>query len=304
MRAAGLVLLLAAAAPVAAGDPPPDSISAAKRDLAAIKSPVAQPDSAGNLPGLDLHDVGGAPPADHLDAPPLLSPDAELGPDGLKKRKEGTGNWLVDAMDKDRKDDRAGKGRGGDKDDLLKSDLDLLKADDRAGTHPEKEFQALDQTREKADAEEPRAPAYNPLDSFMSSWISAQDHDLLVPAAKPGGLAGDPGKGRPDSLQSLELGPGNAPDNLLPPLDTSALGDGKPGANPYVADLEAAAPVAAHAFPAPEALGFAPADLTDIPAGITSSGIDARPLDTPRSALPDFAQPSDDDKYFRQMKKF
>lgn len=304
MRAAGLVLLLAAAAPLAAGDPPPDSISAAKKDLAAIKSPVAPPDGAANLPGLDLREISGPLPADHLDPARLLPPDADLGPDGLKKRKEGTGNWLVDAMDKDRKDDHAGKGRGGDKDDLLKSDLDLLKADDRAGTHPEKEFQALDQTREKAEAEEPKAPAYNPLDSFMSSWISAKDHDLLVPPAKPDGLVGDAGKGRPDSLQSLELGPGNAPDSLLPPLDTSALGEGKPGANPYVADLEAAAPVAAHVLPAPEALGFAPADLTDIPAGISSSGIDARPLDPPRSAVPDFAQPSDDDKYFRQMKKF
>jgi hypothetical protein len=304
MRAAGLVLLLAAAAPVAAADAPPDSISTAKKDLAAIRSPLAQPDAAPPLPGLDLHDVGGSMPPDRLEIPSLLAPDAELGPDGLKKKKEGTGNWLIDAMDKDRKDDHAGKGHGGDKDDLLKTDADLLRADDRAGTHPEKEFQALDQTREKAEPEEAKALAYNPLDSFMSSWISAKDHDLLVPVAKSESPAGDAGKGRPDSLQSLELGPGGAADTLLPPVDPTVLGDGKAGTNPYLADLDPAIPTSAHTLLAPEVPGFAPSDLTDIPVGITSSGVDARPIDSSRAAFPDFAQPSDDDKYFKQMKKF
>ena len=55
---------------------------------------------------------------------------------------------------------------------------------------------------------------------------------------------------------------------------------------------------------APDVSGFAPVELQDVPRGMSSSGVDSRPIDTPRSFIPDFAQPDDDDKYFKQLKKF
>ena len=57
-------------------------------------------------------------------------------------------------------------------------------------------------------------------------------------------------------------------------------------------------------FVAPDVPAFAPADLLDLPRGMSSSGVDAKAIDAPRSFIPDFAQPDDDDKYFKQLKKF
>jgi len=179
MRGSGVVLFLASAALLAAADPTPaDPEAAAKKDLAAIRSTVAPSDPAAALPSLNLQEVGPLPAAEHPAPSLLLAPEGELGPDGLKKKKEGTGNWLVDAMERDQKADKAAA-PGRDRDDLLKSDGDLVRGDEKGVTRPEKEGQPFDQSREKAEAAVAAAPVYNPLESFMSSWISAKDHDLL-----------------------------------------------------------------------------------------------------------------------------
>ena len=140
MRArAALLLLFLLAAPLArAGDPPPaDPIASAKKDFATIKSPSGPSDTGSSaLPTLDMKDLGPSP-GTRPDAPvPLVDPDASLDP-SKKKAKQGTGNWLVDAMDK--KDDRQRGSRG--RDDLQKGDRDLLAGDDESSDKGERDPQ-------------------------------------------------------------------------------------------------------------------------------------------------------------------
>jgi len=299
MRGSGVVLFLASAALLAAADPTPaDPEAAAKKDLAAIRSTVAPSDPAAALPSLNLQEVGPLPAAEHPAPSLLLAPEGELGPDGLKKKKEGTGNWLVDAMERDQKADKAAA-PGRDRDDLLKSDGDLVRGDEKGVTRPEKEGQPFDQSREKAEAAVAAAPVYNPLESFMSSWISAKDHDLLLPAKAEAGL-GEAARTRGD--QGLELGPANPAEDLLPAVDPAS--EAKAGPNPYLAELDQPPPPVASGFAAPVPLVFAPADLAEGPRAPAASGVDPRPDDPVRTFIPDFAQPSDDDRYFKQLKKF
>lgn len=112
-------------------------------------------------------------------------------------------------------------------------------------------------------------------------------------------------KTRADLLPGLEVGPAQPQaDFSLAPIDAAAFGDPRASANPYVAlmDLPSVSPL--RAFAAPEASVLAPPEVQDLPRGMFSSGIDPRPADASRSFVPDFAQPDDDDKYFKQLKKF
>lgn len=303
MRASGtllMVLLAAAARAEDAAPAPADSIAAAKRDLAAIKSPLS-PQETGALPLVDMKDLGPMPGGLRPEVSPL--PDTERDPSlGPNKKKVGTGNWLVDAMDKNTSSKEAGSK---EKDDILKGDPDLIRADEK-GVRLEKDPLAPDEPREKEQPKPSAQAVYNPLDSFMGSWISARDHDLLLTPARSDGIAGpDSGKTRADLLPGIEVNSSQpSEDFVLPQPDPTAFGDPRSPANPYVAvmDLLPASPLAS--FAASGAPAFAPSELQDVPRGMSSSGADARPIDSTRSFIPDFAQPDDDDKYFKQLKKF
>ena len=296
MRRAWLILtgLLALAARAADGPTPAaDSIADAKKDIASIKA-QAPGDASVSLPSLQMKDVGTVPGAPAVQLPSLTDQEKADALDPSKK-KRGTGNWLVDAMDK--KADSAKDSRGRERDDLLKGENDPLKTD-------EKEGGAADSTRERAEA---KASVYNPLDSFMGGWISAKDHDLLIPAGKPDGLPGAEGaRGRGELLPGLDLGASaSAVENLVSPADVSVLSDASRGAaNPYLALLEAPAAPQFQALSAPGAFAGPAAGPADFARGISSSGPAPRQSEGERSFVPDFAQPPDDDKYFRQMKKF
>jgi hypothetical protein len=228
------------------------------------------------------------------EAPALMTPDKEAALDPSKK-KEGTGNWLVDAMDK--KSDRSPGSKSRDKDDLLKGDLDPLRGD--------KDAASLEDSRDKAGPKEQAEPVYNPLDSFMSGWVSARDHDLLLPSAKGDGLP-SPGLERThgDLLPGLDIGPGGAAEGLFAAPEGAASGDSRAGSNPYLAALDLAPAPQVKAFLSPEGLGSNPFGLPDLSSGVSSMGAAAKPADNERSFVPDFAQPPDDDKYFKQMKRF
>jgi hypothetical protein len=301
MRVPGTLLLVLLASAGRAGEPAPapaDSIAAAKRDLAAIKSAAAQPDAAA-LPTMDMKDLGPVPGGVRPEAEPLPSLDRDLPQDPAKK-KVGTGNWLVDAMDRN---PSARSPRSNEKDDVLRGDPGLIGADER-GVRTERDPFAAEVPRDGERIREPLEAVYNPLDSFMSGWVSARDHDLLLSAAKGDGGA-DGGKMRADLLPGLEVAPpGPAADFTLAPVDSSAFGNPRQEANPYLAasELMPAAPM--KSFVEPDVPGFGPTQFQDGPRDIFSSGVDARPIDTSRGLIPDFALPPDDDKYFRQLKKF
>jgi len=301
MRASGVILLGIFAAAARAGDPPPadDSIAAAKKDLAAIKAPAGPQDPSAALPALQMKDFGPMPGAAAPGLPTLTDQEKEDALDPSKK-KRSTGNWLVDAMDKKADEQRDPKARDRDKEELLKADQDLLKGD-------EKDAQIAEAAREKANSKEVANSVYNPLDSFMNGWISAKDHDLLLPSSKGEGLPGAEGtKGRADLLPGLDLGASSAAvESLISPSDVEGLADSaKSGPNPYLALLEFQAAPQVRFFSAPEGLGAGMAGPLDVSRGMSTSGVDRAPTDASRSFIPDFAQPADDDKYFKQMKKF
>jgi hypothetical protein len=301
MRASAMLLLALAAAAARADDaagPPADSIAAAKKDFAAIKAPVSQPDTA-VLPMMDMKDLGPVPGAARPEAAPNPQGDSSLYP---AKKKTGTGNWLVDAMEKNTS---AQASKSQEKDDVLRGDPDLVRADEK-GIRLERDPLLPDDSREKERSKDPPPPVYNPLDSFMSGWISARDHDLLLPSGKGEGLAGaDAGRPRAELLPGLEIGPSPPEADFTSAQNgPGVFGDSQPGANPYVAVMDLLPAPAMKAFAAPEVPGFASAELGDPARGISSSGMQATPADSERSYIPDFAQPDDDSKYFKQLKKF
>jgi hypothetical protein len=303
--AAGAFILVLAAAPIRADNAPApaaDSIAAAKKDFATIKSSSLAPDSTSALPALDMKDMGPTPGAQGITAPAPLASDKETSLDPTKKSK-GTGNWLVDAMDKERNSENAKPSRPGDE--RLKADADLEADPDKAESAGAKDEASGREARDSASPREPTDHVYNPLDSFMASWVSARDHDLLVPTSKgeaPGGVEAAPHSdvsAGPDPMPS-----GSLVDMLLPAPDTASWEETKPEANPFVAPSDSEPAPAVRFFSGADSSGFAPFGLTDaVPTG-GQSGPAAQSADGPRNYLPDFAQPSDDDKYFKQMKRF
>lgn len=304
MRLSGALLLAVMAAAARAADSPSqagDSIATAKKDLASIKAPVGQ-DSGAALPTLDMKDVGTISGAALPELPGAPSREKEASLDPAKKN-QGTGNWLVDAMDKRADGGRTTKGR--DKDDLLKSEADLLHPGDREATLGEKDLALAEEAREKDGPKEGTAFAYNPLDSFMGGWISAKDRDLLVPGTKGEGLSGEAGRSHMDLLPGLDAGQGGSfVENLIGPVDSTPFADSRSAPNPYLAPPDLGPAQTAKWFLAPEGAGPAAPGLSDFSRGMSSSGVDPRPLDSSRTFIPDFAQPADDDKYFRQLKRF
>ncbi len=297
MRGSAALLFAMLAAAARAGDPPPpaaDSIADAKKDLAAIKA-VGQQETGSALPTLDMKDVSPGPGGIRPEASALMTPDKESLIDPSKK-KEGTGNWLVDAMDK--KSDRSPGSKSRDKDDLLKVELDPLRGD--------KDAASLEDTRDKAGPKEPAEPVYNPLDSFMGGWVSARDHDLLLPSSKGDGLpAAGLERAHGDLLPGLDVGPGgSAGEGLFSAPEGAAPGDSRAGSNPYLAVLDLAPAPQVKAFLSPEGSGSNPFGLPDLSSGVSSVGAAAKPADNERSFVPEFALPPDDDKYFKQMKRF
>jgi hypothetical protein len=297
MRARGVLIFLLAATAARAGDPPaPDSIATAKKDFATIRSLASPTDAASVLPSMDMKDLGPSPGA-HIDAPPALQdPDALLDPT-RKKEKEGTGNWLVDAMDK--KSDRASPTG---KDSALRSDQELLRGGDRTADRGDRESQASSDARDKAGEREIADAVVNPLDSFMAGWISTRDHDLLLPAGKSdGAAAGVSGRTHPDGLEDLDTVQATPSESPFPSPEAGGWAESKPDSNPFIAALELDPSPQVRFFSAPDSSGFAPSAPQTGPA---ATAVDPMPLDTGRTFIPDFAQPSDDDKYFKQMKKF
>ena len=138
----------------------------------------------------------------------------------------------------------------------------------------------------------------------MGSWISARDHDLLVPSTKGDSQAeGDAAKARPEAPGTDVVPSGSLVDMLLPAPETAAWSDSKVEANPYISPVEADSSPAARTFSAPESEGFAPLEPLGPIGGATSSGVGTAPIDTSRSFIPDFAQPPDE-QAFKQMKRF
>jgi hypothetical protein len=302
MRALGAILFVSAAAAACAGDPPAppaDSISAAKKDFSAIKASGLPTDAAPMVPSLEMKEIGPIPGGGIQPTPLPVNDPLTLDP---AKKRTGTGNWLLDAMDANSEASR-GSPTG---DDLARGGADLIRNDERLGGHIDRSVPSSRDSREKAEAKEIESRAFNPLDSFMAGWISSRDHDLLLSSAKPESLApGEVPKARFDVLPGLEVAPpAGGMDGSLPSPEAASWADAKATVNPYLAIEESAVPAPMKVFMAPEFPSFAPDTDPYVVRGPSLSGVDPGSVDSPRSFIPDFAQPAEDDKYFKQLKRF
>jgi hypothetical protein len=275
MRILG-ILAVAAAAAVQAGDPPAapvDPIAAAKKEFAAIKA--APGDSAA-----PSGDVLSRPEAASLPAPGSGAPEGPMA--GAHPAPGGTGNWLVDAME--RKPARSAQTQAGDEPNP--GGLDLIKAmgAGASGEGAAAQGDPIGRSSAKGGADS----VVNPLDAFMEGWISARDRGLLLPDRRAASFLG--------GIESAA--PGESAAGAYPRLGFAA--GAKDASNPYVADLNpVAAPLAA-----PEVPAYSPLALPDLAGGNPPPGPATKPFEVPRLDVPDFTQPTDDDKYFRQMKRF
>jgi hypothetical protein len=201
------------------------------------------------------------------DAPPAAAPAPRLGTDPARAPGKGA-NWLLEAMNAQtlRPSDL------GDGADSIRAELDRLRAGSPEGAG------AKEAAKSGVGAAAEPPAVVNPLDAFMDGWISAHDKALLLPEASAWPL-----------LEGLDpkAEAGHRPD-VSPPNEP---------ANPYLAGP---GPVPA----LPEAAALNPAPAPELPGPSLLFGPDPRLLDGPKLDLPDFAQPTEDDKYFRQMKRF
>jgi len=303
MRFKCALLLLIAVAAAKGGDAPAtpaDSISATKKDLAAVKalgSPAEAP--ASSLPTVDLKSVSPGPGGERIEVPAVAPAADEASVDPSRKRDKGaTGNWLVDAME--RKPDKARTGTA--RDGLSRADGDFLRDGDRAATREDQDARGSQEPAERAGSKDRFSGAYNPLDAFMSGWISARDRDLLLPAKGDAAGGGEAARARQGGFQDVGAMPAEFTiEGLLSPADFGEPGEQAAQPNPYLASMDIAPAPGPRAFTSP------------LPSATAAPGERAAPLffgaqpdaiDAPRSFIPDFARPSDDDKYFRQMKRF
>lgn len=143
--------------------------------------------------------------------------------------------------------------------------------------------------------------APNPLASFMSSWISSQDRSLLLPAAPilPGSADRSGGIAEEIQARSLAIGATVPPDG-----STVSAATFRPATNPYLSISgagEAAAGLGAVARGKTESFEAMPRAIESV--GRTGPATQlAVPVETPASR--NLVRPSDDEKYFKQLKRF
>lgn len=143
--------------------------------------------------------------------------------------------------------------------------------------------------------------APNPLASFMSSWISSQDRSLLLPATPilPG--SADRTGGIADNFQARSLALGAT---VPPGGSTVSAASFLPATNPYLSISgvgEAAAGLGTVARAKVESFDSPPKTME--PMGrIGPERRLAEPAETP--TIRNLVKPSDDEKYFKQLKRF
>jgi hypothetical protein len=143
--------------------------------------------------------------------------------------------------------------------------------------------------------------APNPLAGFMSYWISSQDRSLLLPAGPTLPGTADRSGGIVDDLQARSLANGAT---LSPNGSTVSAATFLPATNPYLSISgigESAAGLGAVARAKIESFEAMPKTMESI-GRIGPAPQLAVPAETP--ATRNLAKPSDDEKYFKQLKRF
>lgn len=292
---------------------PGSSISGARRELDAIKAlrdPAQMP--KGGLPKLTLPELrtGTASP----EVQPWSTKQGNK-PDAAKKQSP---NWLVDAMMKDerRANDAARQAKGregrderGERADTTESGartLDMADDENVRGTRIANAEPRDD--RETHRAKEPRDVA-NPLNRYLGEWLTPRDYAVLKPSLDETTTGGRAAGGL-DPRIAATLGP----NSLTAAMPTSGLATGEsalaidavrqaaPRENPFLEALQPSAnakPANVVPLPVPPPAGVVP---PIIPTSVAPNS--PPPIAPQQSKIPDFAKPAQDEKYFKQLKRF
>lgn len=264
-------------------------LDAVRRDFEAIKSARdGVPAQKGALPQLDM--------------PALDTSSMEPGSAAKKKKQtlssdKKSANWLVDAMMKEKESPENERDRELEK--LLRPDTKIA-----AGTD-EREAQALVvQPVEAQVSSESRAtpPAVvNPLNSFLTDWMTPQDLALLKPSLREGETAARAAQGAAAASPVDTAFAAPAASEAM-----QGLGGGErtiftaPVAreNPYLQMLALPPPPSSTVF-------VPPVNTTGPVAPAPASPPEfVPPPSTAGAKVPDFVRPLPDEKYFKQLKRF
>lgn len=310
MRLAFAVSLVAAAAVFAAEQPPSappaptkapadDGITAAKREFEAIKAARGGlPAQKGSLPALNLPT---------LQPPPAPGGAASSTKQKLPSEKEKkSANWLVEAMkQEERKEARKDRGRSLDelerRDTKARLELETELKQQGAEATPSEEMLA---SQEKNETPEQKGPVFNPLNRYLSDWMSPQDYALLKPALGGGETASLAAQSGSGASVALDPAAGNVA------ALTSSLG------------LTGAEKAVAHVLPAPRENPYLQALALPVPSNpVFTPPVTNSPMSAPGSAgpsgfvapvsappapakIPEFVRPLPDEKHFKQLKRF
>ena len=261
-----------------------DGIAVAKREFDAVKSARGVRDSAkldlGNLSTPELHMIG--------PAPQILKKPGESAAEAKKKK---SANWLLDAMEEQKKKDSAAAGAPEKEPGENESEAEKLFATERDSSKPaEREI-------DKREVKKPAEAVVNPLDQYMAGWMTQQDFTLLKPTTSSEGANGIPSS-RNDG--SLTFGTGSTqasnPSDSSGPLKNISGGPASQSTSHENPFLAAFSPAPSLSTPAPQSVMVPP----------PSVGFQVPPSTVPaaKPLMPDFVKPRNDDKYYKQMKRF
>jgi hypothetical protein len=284
-----LALAFAAVSFAGASEEGPASIDAAKRELDAIKAArtpdgVPQKNALPEFSAPELHLPGTTPSP--------LSKRERLTKEQLEAQRRSK-HWLLDAMEKEKKLDAAA--REGRKERVeLESERTLAARDELRSD----ELELADDGAETLTRE---------VAAYMAGWMTSQDLTLL----QPGLTGGNSTNGGP----ALETGSGpvSAPGisstaNVArgPDAAVSLFGEKTAGPsaatpeNPYLQSLLPPAQFEAVIAPPPRVSQPASSEMP-----VFSPAVRPREeVEPARTKAPEFGKPSENDKYFKQLKRF
>lgn len=154
-----------------------------------------------------------------------------------------------------------------------------------------------------ADHAEKAPTAPNPLDRYLAAWMTPGDYAALQPSLGAGLSV--------SSAESGGLGAVSLPASLGGGLSGLALPGGP--ASPDALGVAAPAPSApprenpylqTFTLPPAPAVGLLATPPPPAPSTLTPAPSPAPANPAPRPSVPDFARPAQDEKYFKQLKRF
>jgi hypothetical protein len=301
-----------------AGEKP--AIDAAKQDFDRLK---AVRDASGAerraLPRLAVPELHSGHPQDR--------PRASSKPLSQDERRGAGTNWLVDAMAEDRRvRGSSGTGerlRNTKQDRLRESQLEGLEPSEETGLASELSARSGEAERRPnaSTTDRERLSAPNPLTGFLDEWLTARDYAVLKPALQSGAdrdaaasssIALDP---KLFSLPQTQLSTGANP---LLELDlrnptraaNAAKLEGHRGqsaeSNPYLDGLWAQSGPDNASSRSSTLAGSTPVGTLTPSAPVPAQASPQTPvqIDRPGARIPEFARPLEDEKYFKQLKRF